>query len=332
MDSLKQLEIALANPNITRRDLLKMAAASAACGATQLSGIRLQAKDFESPVPGSEKLTAYLNGSQVLLRWNNIDAITYRANPLQKYPYFYPLAGPVTGLSLTTESSLPYPHHRGLWLGCDPVNGGDYWSDGPLERGRIQSVELKLGETTPTSAVITDRCSWIRPGAPSPLQDKRKFTISFPSDRIRLIDVELQLKANEDITIKGAKHSFFALRCAPDISPMYGGVLMNSKGGTGAKGTYGKPASWCGFHGKRAFRPEVVEGIAIMDHPENPWAPCPWFTREYGHLSPSPFNFLKTPWKLPKGESIRLKYRVVLHSGDPKEAGLDKLFEEWIAA
>jgi hypothetical protein len=112
---------------------------------------------------------------------------------------------------------------------------------------------------------------------------------------------------------------------------MYGGVLMNSEGGVGAAGTYGKTARWCGYHGKRAVRPEVIEGIAILDHPENPWAPCPWFTRDYGHLSPSPFNFLKKPWKLAAGKSIQLKYRVVLHAGTPAEAGLDDLYRQWIA-
>ena len=119
------------------------------------------------------------------------------------------------------------------------------------------------------------------------------------------------------------------MRAAPDISAAYGGVLANSEGGIGAKGTYGKEARWCGYYGKRAARPDIVEGIAIMTHPDNPWRPV-WFTRDYGHLSPSPFNFLKKPWKLQKGQSIELKYRVVLHAGDQKEAGLASLYEQWI--
>ena len=40
--------------------------------------------------------------------------------------------------------------------------------------------------------------------------------------------------------IKKAKHSFFAIRAASDISCTYGGVLANSEGGEGAEGTYGK--------------------------------------------------------------------------------------------
>ena len=317
---------------LTRRDALKYSlAGAAALGAGQLACRDASAKDYVKPVPGSEKLTAYQHGQMILLRWNNNPLTGYRAHPTQKYPYFYPLAGPVSGLSLSTESSLPYPHHRGLWLACDPLNGGDYWSDKPLDTGHIRSVGLKLGDATPTTAVITDRCEWVRKDAPSPWHDERKFVVTVPGERLWFLDCEFKLTALEDVAIQGAKHSFFAMRAASDISPTYGGVLMNSKGRTGAKGTYRRKAAWCGFHGKRAARPDVVEGMAIMDHPDNPWSPCRWFTRDYGHLSPSPFNWLRKPWRLAKGKSIELKYRVVLHAGNPKEAGLEEIYQQWIA-
>jgi hypothetical protein len=166
-----------------------------------------------------------------------------------------------------------------------------------------------MGETTTNSAVIFNRCNWIRKDAPSPLHGERKFTISVPNERMWFFDCQFKLTARQDITITKAKHSFFAMRAASDISPTYGGVLMNSEGGIGAAGTYGKEAKWCGYHGRRAVRPD--------------------FTRDYGHMSPSPFNFLDKPWQLEKGKSILLKYRVVLHAGSPAEAQLNRLYEQW---
>ena len=317
----------------TRRDLFCIGAAVGAASALPAwLGSPACAIDFTTPVPEANDLTAYNNHGQILLRYNNQIAAAYRANPAQKYPYFCPLVGPLSGSSLTTESALPYPHHRGLWLGCDPLAGGNYWSDGPLSEGQIRStgIEIVEGKQTPNSVVFSDRCEWIRANAPSPCSDVRQISFAVRDERIRTLDFRVQLTAAIDLEIRRAKHSFFAMRCAPDISPMYGGVLMNSEGGVGAEGTYGKPASWCGYHGRRATQEKVVEGIAIMDHPENPWAPCPWFTREYGHLSPSPFNFLKKPWTLAAGESIDLRYRVVLHVGDPKEADLDGLYDQWV--
>jgi hypothetical protein len=66
-----------------------------------------------------------------------------------------------------------------------------------------------------------------------------------------------------------------------------------------------------------------------MTHPENQWRPT-WLTRDYGHLSPSPFYFQNEPWRLSKGNSIDLKYRVALHVGTPKEADMDGIYEQWL--
>jgi hypothetical protein len=289
----------------------------------------LPAVDYNKPVPGSEKLTAQHSSGLVLFRWNNRTIGTYRAHSSQKYPYFYPLAGLESDISLVAESALPYPHHRGLWLGCQPLNGGDYWGDTSLDSGQIRSVEVRLGKVTAQSGVFTDRADWVRKDSPSPFEDTRTFTVSVADERLWWMDADIVLTAREDVSIKQAKHSFFALRVIPALTPIYGGVLMNSEGGSGAEGTYGKPARWCGYHGKTAR--DTVEGLAIMDHPDNPWAPCQWFTRDYGHLSPSPFAFITKPWTLPKGKSIRMRYRVALHSGTPKQAGLDDLYRKWVS-
>jgi hypothetical protein len=275
-------------------------------------------------------LTSYLNAGQVIIRWNDFVVANYRTGPLQKYPYFSHLAGPLTGLPLTTESSLPFPHHRGLWLGCDPLNEGDYWTDSELSRGQIRSVDLQVGEITATSIEIHNRCNWIRREAASPLVDERRILFQVPSDTVRLIDFDIRLTALEPISVARAKHSFFALRAAPDLAPLGGGRLENSAGDIGEAGTSGKPANWCSYYGPRAGNKEAVEGIAVMDHPENPWSPCPWFTRDYGHLSPSPFNFLERPWQLAAGDSIRLRYRVVLHAGTPQQVALDEIYRRWL--
>ena len=95
----------MSHPLLDRRHWLQATAGSLAgtCLATRWA----QAIDYTKPVPEAEKLTGYLNGSQVLVRWNNRVLTGYRAHPSLKYPYFSPLAGPVSGLSVTAESALP---------------------------------------------------------------------------------------------------------------------------------------------------------------------------------------------------------------------------------
>lgn len=314
---------------------MRQSAAASCAAATVGLGAGVAKADFrhrwnEATDPAAEGLSAYLNHGNLFVRHDNLPVLTYRAQPSLKYPYFAPLAGPVSGLSLVAESALPYPHHRGLWLGCEPLEGGDYWSDGPLADGQIRSTGMELiadGKDGPV--VFEDHCEWLREDAPSPWQDRRRFTIDKPREDLVVIDCGFTITANIDIAVRRAKHSFFAMRAAPDISPTYGGVLANSDGATGAEGTYGKPARWCGYHGPRRLRPDVVEGIAILDHPSNFGGDCPWFTRDYGHLSPQPFEFLNDPFRLAAGERLELKYLVALHAGTPADAGLDALHDEW---
>jgi hypothetical protein len=73
------------------------------------------------------------------------------------------------------------------------------------------------------------------------------------------------------------------------------------------------------------------EGIAILQHPSSAWYPAPWFTRDYGFFSPTPMYWPENGENtiLQKGEKVKLRYRVLIHSGDHAEAGVAELFEEY---
>jgi len=318
---------------MNRRQMLRTSVMATSAMAFSQFPTRAYGADYAEPTEKSRGLTAYQKDQRILVRYENLPVLSYRASSDAKYPYFYPLAGPKSGLSLTTESSEPYPHHRGLWLGCEPLNGGDYWAANGPASGQIRTLELTLAEHEEgsNSVSFTQKCEWVREGS-HPFNDERKYTITRPDSSHVYIDCEIKLTAAENVSIKKAKHSFFAMRAASDISPAYGGTLINSNGAIGANGTYGKKANWCGFYGKRRLNPSVTEGIVIMNHPKNFGGNCPWFTRDYGHLSPSPFNFKhkNKPFTVAQGESFELKYRVVLFAGTPKEARLNNVYKSWM--
>ncbi|MCC7043953.1 MAG: PmoA family protein [Acidobacteria bacterium] len=318
--------------DLTRRHFMRLSSGLAAAAPAALVGAAQTAPDPRRTAPDSGELTHYQIGPHIWLRWNNEPLLGYRAHPTQKYPYFFPVTGPVSGLPLTSESSLPWPHHRSLFFGCDFVNGGNYWQD-ELERGQIVSRGPTIAEATPRSAVIVDGCDWRQPGQPVQMTDERRFTLSVISPRLRTLDVDLTWTASVDVTIQKNNHALFALRAAHDITPWGGGRLVSSEGREGETGTFGEPGRWCAFFGRRTHaRDEPIEGIALMDHPGGPWSPCRWFTRDYGFLSPMPFNWLEHPWRLAAGRSVRIRHRVVMFAGDPRDAGLDQLYREWIRA
>ncbi|MFR8358842.1 MAG: DUF6807 family protein [Parabacteroides sp.] len=69
-----------------------------------------------------------------------------------------------------------------------------------------------------------------------------------------------------------------------------------------------------------------------MQHPSNRWYPSPWFTRDYGFMSPTPMYWSENgkTTDLKKGEKIALRYRVLIHKGDSQEAGIATLFEQYM--
>lgn len=272
----------------------------------------------------SNVLSAKQQDERIIVRIDDVTFTSYRFGDGQKYPYFYPLNGPTSGVSVTTESSLPYPHHRSLWFACDRVNGGNYWQEGN-ERGQIISRGPKIVESNPEKIVIKDYCDWRQPGKSPIIKDEREIIITVPSDSLRIIDFTITLNALTDISILKTNHSLFSARMHHTLSVKSGGSLNNSEGRSGEKETAGMESSWCDYYGEHFG---MVEGMAIFDSPQNIWYPSKWFTRDYGFFSPTNMYWRDGDF-LKENESITFKYRVVVHSGTTEQAEIKKLYSQW---
>lgn len=253
--------------------------------------------------------------------------ISYRFQEDEKYPFFFPVNGPLSGGTVTSMRNGEYPHHSSLFFGCDRVNGGNYWQEG-LERGRIVSIGARILEAKGDKVVIEDECIWKRPDAEAPIKDRRKITISAPVQGIYQLDFDIEMEMLTDVIIQKTNHSLFSARIDADLSVKQGGTMINSEGKEGEKGTFGIGSAWIDCSGKRKTG---VEGIAIMQHPSNKWYPSPWFTRDYGFISPTPMYWPANDKEtiLKKGEKVSLRYRVLVHEGDSKQAGIAAQFEKY---
>jgi hypothetical protein len=278
------------------------------------------------PMAGA-KITAVKIGLKINVIIGDKFFTSYIFSEDEKYPFFFPLNGPLSGGSVTSMRNAVYPHHSSLFFGCDLVNGGNYWQEG-LERGRIISINARVAKEGGDSVVITDECIWNRPGAMSPVKDTRIFIITAPSDTVVQIDAEITMEMLTDVHILKTNHSLFSARMAADLAVTNGGTMINAEGAKGEKDTFGKSSPWIDYYGKRG---NAIEGLAIMQHPSNPWYPSPWFTRDYGFISPTPLNWPdngeETFFK--KGTQLKLRYRVVVHSGTTEEAGIAGIFKEY---
>jgi hypothetical protein len=284
---------------------------------------------FNSQITFAQQATvsAVKTGNRIDVSINNKFFTGYHFQPDEKYPFFFPVNGPVSGGSVTSMRNSLWPHHTSLFFGCDLVNGGNYWQEG-LERGRIVSIGANIVETNGERVVITDECIWKRPDAEAPIIDRRKITISAPSKELYQLDFDIEMEMLMDVTILKTNHSLFSARVAPDLSVTQGGTMVNAEGQETEKGTFGMASPWIDCYGTRKTG---IEGIAILQHPSNKWYPSPWFTRDYGFLSPTPMYWPADDQssRLKKGEKIALRYRVLVHAGDANQAEISNRFEEY---
>lgn len=272
------------------------------------------------------KVTANKVGDKIEFRENGNLITSYVFSEYEKYPFFFPVNGP-SKANVTSMRNMMYPHHSSLFFGCDKVNGGNYWQEG-IERGQIISLRADILESGSEKATIENECIWKRPGADAPIKDKRIISVSIPSENKYIIDFEITMEMLMDVTIEKTNHSLFSGRMDMDLAVINGGTLVNAEGESGEKATFGKRSPWMDYHGNRMGQ---TEGMAILQHPSNDWYPAPWFTRDYGFFSPTPMYWPENGENtvLKKGETIHLRYRVIIHSGDHKQADIAGEFEKY---
>lgn len=277
-------------------------------------------------IAAQPKVTAEKVGDKIEFRVNGNLFTSYILSDYEKYPFFYPVNGP-SNASVTSMRNANYPHHSSLFFGCDRVNGGNYWQE-KLTDGQIISLRADILETGGDKAVVENECIWRRPGADAPIKDKRKITVTIPSKDKFIIDFDVTMEMLMDVDIEKTNHSLFSGRMDPDLAVINGGTMINAEGETSEKGTFGKSSAWIDFYGQRMGK---TEGMAILQHPSNKWYPAPWFTRDYGFFSPTPMYWPANDknTSLKKGEQIKLRYRVIVHSGNHVEAAIAEEFAKY---
>lgn len=266
------------------------------------------------------------------------------------YPVFTVNQTDVTrGFPLNPKPDDPtdHPHHIGIWLNYENVNGLDFWNNSyaiPKEKkdkyGWIKTdkiIEIKSG----ASGSLTYHANWTNQNNDILLEESTNFEFS-ASGTNRIIDRSTTLTATTDVTFTDVKDGFLGMRLAHELqiptdkdqkfTDNKGNVTL-VKGGTDkvANGNYlsseGKTgddvwstrASWCKVFGKMGA--DSVS-VVIIDHPKNINYPTYWHARGYGLFAANPLGekifsngARTTNLKLKKGEKVTFKYRIVVDAG-----------------
>lgn len=271
----------------------------------------------------------------------------------QAVPYLYPVISPSgAGLSrqFPLEKAAPgeqtdHPHHTSIWFTHGLVNGVDFWARHLKQKGRI--LHKGFGEITSQSSTVdgvpTDTLtfsvdlSWSE-GETVHLLETRSYTIT-ARGKTRTIDMDSTLKSpGGEVLFGDTKEGSAAIRLTPTLrakGKVAKGSILNSEGDRG-KEAWGKRAKWVAYSGPDGSGEPAV--VAMFDHPENLRHPTWWHARDYGLLAANPFgrhdfenkkdahlgDYLMKP-----DDSLRFRYRVLLHHGDLESASVAKEWEEY---
>jgi hypothetical protein len=237
--------------------------------------------------------------------------------------------GSKKGMRLTND----HPWHRSLWFSYQSVNGTNTWEERSYT-GSVKHREFVSVDGGPKAKIVT-RNDWLDPAGKKILEDERTITCSTDGDN-RIIDFDIVLKATEgDVTFGDEKDGVFGIR-VPDsmrVDAEKGGSFVNSEGKVDEPGVWGKPANWVDYHGP--VDGETL-GIAILNHPSSYLYPTYWHTRNYGLFAANPFarhafdpSVPAASYKLPSGETMKFRFRVIFHKGDEKEGHIAEAWAKY---
>jgi hypothetical protein len=283
-------------------------------------------------------LTAYCyyesSRKPILFPVNTVDGITVTRG----YPF----------VSVPGERT-DHPHHTGIWLNYESVNGLDFWNNStaiaPAKRdhyGTIVHQQIVEKKVNGNNASLSVTATWIRPDTKVLLNEKTTFHFSVVGNNF-IIDRVTTLTATDTLVqFKDVKDGLFAIRVArelelpskekssyvddkgnittvpPSNAADVNGMYYSSNGKTGDS-VWSSRANWVMLAGKKDGK-EIT--VAIIDHPLNISYPAYWHARGYGLFAVNPLGASvfsngkhKVDLTLQPKQSTTFRYRVVIHSG-----------------
>ena len=299
------------------------------------------------------KLTRH--GNQVDISIGGKPFTTYYFSPEVSKPYFQPLrsaAGTVVTRGFPIGNEIPAdhlhdpnlePHQRPMYFGHGDINGDDFWGeeafvkyygkDASAAYGRQVFRKLDEMRGGPQSGELKASFDLVGPDGKPFAEETQSFTFRGDGER-RVVDCAFTVTATHGpVKFGDSKEGTFAIRVAPELTePKV--RMLNSSGLVGEKEIWGKRADWVDYMGTVAGE---KLGITIFDNPQNLRHPSTWHARGYGLFAVNPFGesyFYHDPkrngsYTIAPGQSLTLRYRVLIHHGDWTAAQLGAAYRDY---
>ncbi|HZH67277.1 MAG TPA: PmoA family protein, partial [Flavisolibacter sp.] len=247
----------------------------------------------------------------------------YRYDDSVRKPFLFPL-NTVDGITVTRGWPIEprpgertdHPHHNGLWMNYESVNGLDFWNNStaiePAKRGlygtiRHDAVISKKAKRDKATLIVT--ADWLHPDGHVLLKEQTTFLFSVKGTVFFIERIAALAAAKEEVVFKDVKDGFLAIRVARELempstqedvfTDIHGnktsvpksannqgvtGMYRSSEGVTG-DAMWSTKGRWATLQGKKEGK-DVA--IGIIDHPSNVGYPAYWHARGYGLFALNP--------------------------------------------
>jgi Methane oxygenase PmoA len=259
-----------------------------------------------------------------------------------------------------------HPHHVGLWLNYENVNGIDFWNNSeaikPLDApkmGTIRHRSITSARSGPQQGELEIEADWLTYEKKALLQEHTRFVFR-GGPKFRSVDRITTLRAQEQkVLFADAKDGMLGLRVVRALEmPSDKAEVFTDAGGrtttvakldnTGVNGMYltsegkkgdaawGTRGRWCNLSGRVGGQPVT---ITILDHPSNPGFPTYWHARGYGLFAANPLGQKifsngkeELNFTLPPGESVTFRYRILISSEILSSESTEAAYKDFAAA
>ncbi len=229
---------------------------------------------------------------------------------------------PVKGVDATDHDTL----HPGLWLAFGDLNGVDFWRN----KGNIEHVRFiaePRGDAERLSFAVEER--YLAPDGREICRGVNEFVL-IAGDTLRpalpgtLLLWSTTLRRADGPLAFGPQHEMgLGFRVATPLVVKGGaGNILSSHGGRNEAGNWGRPAAWWNYTGTVGSQHAGILAVAAPDNARPVWA----HARDYGFLALNPTSpppgaqdVPSIPFTVPAGESLRLKFGLLLHASPATE-------------
>jgi hypothetical protein len=235
-------------------------------------------------------------------------------------PYVHPLSTPA-GAVLSVEAPDDHPWHHALWFTIKFVNGENFWEEYG-EFGTLRTTDVERADD-----VVRAELEWIAPdGETVRLRESRTLRTtpvdeqSYAIDWSETLTVATTTELDRTPFTTWGGYGGLTLRGAPTWTD----TVLRLDDGVARERTLGEPSAWLAIDGAvhdRADGPGAA-GVVILDHPDNPRAPTPWYASTRADTYGEGWaNFVNAaflwdePLTVEPDAPLRLRYRVLVHDG-----------------